>query len=73
MGLTPAQEGTLPVNLNHGDSFGASRIGSIDETSVDDLRWYHQYNAGKVLTSPVWLSCLVPSCATVARMLHSAL
>eukprot|EP00965_Chrysotila_dentata_P101062 3337815-Pleurochrysis_carterae.AAC.1 len=46
MGLTPAQEGTLPVNLNHGDSLGASRSGSTEETSVDDLRWYHQYEAG---------------------------
>eukprot|EP00965_Chrysotila_dentata_P035480 1180190-Pleurochrysis_carterae.AAC.1 len=46
MGLTPAQEGTLPVNLNHGDSLGASRSGRIEETSVDDLRWYHQYEAG---------------------------
>eukprot|EP00965_Chrysotila_dentata_P042839 1421696-Pleurochrysis_carterae.AAC.1 len=46
MGLTPAQEGTLPVNLNHGDSLGVSRSGSIGETSVDNLRWYHQCDAG---------------------------
>eukprot|EP00965_Chrysotila_dentata_P053836 1786139-Pleurochrysis_carterae.AAC.1 len=46
MGLTPAQDGTLPVNLSHGGSLGASRSGSVEETSVDDLRWYHQYEAG---------------------------
>eukprot|EP00965_Chrysotila_dentata_P200168 6179842-Pleurochrysis_carterae.AAC.4 len=38
IGRTPAQEGTVPVNLNHGDSLGASRSGRRDDTSVGDLR-----------------------------------
>eukprot|EP00965_Chrysotila_dentata_P003624 119225-Pleurochrysis_carterae.AAC.5 len=42
----PAQDGTLPVNLNHSDSLGASRSGSSDETSVDDFKRYHQYETG---------------------------
>eukprot|EP00965_Chrysotila_dentata_P067260 2225911-Pleurochrysis_carterae.AAC.1 len=37
-GLTPAQDGTLPVKRYHADSFGVSRDGRRTETSVDDLR-----------------------------------
>eukprot|EP00965_Chrysotila_dentata_P067455 2232442-Pleurochrysis_carterae.AAC.1 len=38
IGRTPAQDGTVPVNLNHGDSLGVSRGGSSDETSVEDFK-----------------------------------
>eukprot|EP00965_Chrysotila_dentata_P186812 6167891-Pleurochrysis_carterae.AAC.2 len=43
MGRSPVQEGTTPVNLNQGNWLGASRTGKIVETSVEDFRWYHQY------------------------------
>eukprot|EP00965_Chrysotila_dentata_P162909 5379731-Pleurochrysis_carterae.AAC.1 len=48
MGRTPAQEGTNPVNLNQGDWLGASRTGKIAKTSVEDFRWYHQYETGSL-------------------------
>eukprot|EP00965_Chrysotila_dentata_P013486 447023-Pleurochrysis_carterae.AAC.1 len=38
IGRTPAQDGTLPVNLDHGDSLGALRRGSRDDTSVEDFK-----------------------------------
>eukprot|EP00965_Chrysotila_dentata_P252045 6210450-Pleurochrysis_carterae.AAC.1 len=38
IGRTPAHDGTLPVNLNHDDSLGASRNGSRGETSVEDFK-----------------------------------
>eukprot|EP00965_Chrysotila_dentata_P126207 4171532-Pleurochrysis_carterae.AAC.1 len=46
MGRTPAHDGTMPVNLNHGVCFGSSRIGRSDDTSVEDSRWYHQKETG---------------------------
>eukprot|EP00965_Chrysotila_dentata_P160536 5300031-Pleurochrysis_carterae.AAC.1 len=37
IGRTPAQDGTVPANLNHGDSLGTSRSESSDGTSVEDF------------------------------------
>eukprot|EP00965_Chrysotila_dentata_P150448 4969873-Pleurochrysis_carterae.AAC.1 len=46
MGRTPAHDGTIPVNRNHGVWLGSSRRGRRDETSVDDFKWYHQNEIG---------------------------
>eukprot|EP00965_Chrysotila_dentata_P212641 6187156-Pleurochrysis_carterae.AAC.3 len=48
MSLTPALEGTCPVNRNHADSLGLARVGRRDATSVEDLRWQHQYQTGSL-------------------------
>eukprot|EP00965_Chrysotila_dentata_P011895 390709-Pleurochrysis_carterae.AAC.4 len=49
MGRTSAQEDIgLPVNLNRGDSLGASRNGRREKPFVDAFRWYHQYDTGSL-------------------------